>query len=169
MAVFAVFMPLINKAAVIFISPHLQTHLWYVTWQHKLVKSARSYQSEKSHIVEPPIWKSGVSCPLLSGGEPGRVLELGAGGLQPHLPSPLLRMPAATAKHRKSKFSANTAHLSKRMGSHSHNIPFAISFTSPFSTAFFPPFQFHCSPCLLLRCCRLGVWQVEAAPLISGS
>lgn len=32
-------MPLINKAAVIFISQGLQTHLWCAAWQQKLVKN----------------------------------------------------------------------------------------------------------------------------------
>lgn len=40
-------MPLINKAAVIFISQGLQTHLWCAAWQQKLVKSARSDQISK--------------------------------------------------------------------------------------------------------------------------
>lgn len=91
-------MPLINKAAVIFISQGLQTHLWYVAWQHKLVKSACSYQFSQVLIPSHAATNSkvrGAASPRPRAKEQGRMKP--PSSCQPHHPPlPLPRTPART-------------------------------------------------------------------------
>lgn len=106
-------MPLINKAAVIFVSQGLQTHLWYVTWQHKLAKSACSYQISKVLIPSHATTKlkvKGAASPLPRGknrGERSLPVPWFLSASSPSSSSP--QDASSDRRPRRSKASANMA------------------------------------------------------------
>lgn len=147
-------MPLINKAAVIFISQGLQRHLWYVAWQHKLVKSACSYQISKVLVPSHAVTKSESQwccIPSSQGQEKGRGKP--PSSCQPHHPPlPVPRIPAATP----GPGGANAVQtctfiqrVQEGMGSHTLRIAgelpssLSCSFLLPTFHSLFPHFQFR--------------------------
>ena len=173
-------MPLTNKAAVIFIFEGLQTHLWYVAWQHKLVKSACSYQISKvlipSLAATTPIVKSVVSSPPRG----RRRAEW-----SPQLLSTLTTLLFLSLRHQRQPQAKEeqiqckhcTLHpKSARRDGESHlliasqlPVRLPVGFSYPISTAFFPfPVLLLVWISLLLLCCRLEAWQEESATLLCG-
>lgn len=158
-------MPLINKAAVIFISQGLQSHLWYVAWQHKLVKSACYYQIPSNTAT---IHKSTVLHPLLPGARAGQseahlsspTTFPSPSSCKSHYPPPLPTMPAATVGPGEEN-SVQTWHLhpkgARRVGK-SYPFLLPLPFPQSLSKAFFPILiAFMILISLLLPCCRLMV------------
>lgn len=173
LTVSVVFMPLINKAAVIFISQSLQTHMWYAAWQHKLVKSACSYQIPPHTATNH---KSKVLHPLFPGATAGQseahhsppTPTLSSFSKSHYPPPPLPTMPAATVgpgEENSVKHGTFIQRMQERLGSHilrtKSELPYLlpIPFPHPLSTAFFPLLiVFMILISFLLSCCRRMVW-----------
>lgn len=149
-------MPLINKAAVIFISQGLQTRLWYVAWQQKWVKSACSYQISK--VLIPSCTATNLK---FQGAEATQLLS------QPHHPPlPLPRTTRSNCRHRRNKLGTIIAPSSKgcKKGWEVVSLEFQVNFLFSFQYCSLPYFPQPFSPItisllslisLFVLCCRL--------------